>query len=144
MPKKQRRVLTEQEIGKLEGFSAIRLPVGEIAALLNMGKTELLYQQKRNPLVRRAIENGRASAAQHVRRTLFQMATGKQTKDGNYTQKPDFPALRFWCETQEGFVREEAKFKSSASISLNNPDPEAPKPTLVITIPDNGRSGDDE
>ena len=108
MAKKTKRQLTEKEINQLEAWSAIRLPMESIAALLDMALTELREASHKNDAVRRALEGGRAKAKGKVHRTLYDRAVGRpQYTDENgkvHEEIPvDFQALRFWCQTQEGF-----------------------------------------
>jgi hypothetical protein len=119
MARRQRRQLTEDEIRRLRQYGALRLPNEHIATLLNISETWLDHLLKRDNAARRALTEGRASASQSVRGTLYQLANGRPAKigkerlpDGTVRDvvlepaiPPDVPSLKFWCETQEGFKR---------------------------------------
>lgn len=105
---KQRRKFTEKELNQIEGWSAIRLPLEEIAILLKVDKDWFLQLAKKDSAVHTALDDGRAKSKGSIRQTLYQMAMGRAggtTQDGKVVapQAPDFKALRFWCQTQEGF-----------------------------------------
>lgn len=138
-------MLTDAEIAKIEGYSAIRLPNHQIASLIGMSETQLRYEAKRNPVVRRAIDEGRAKASQTIRSTLFSLAVGKKDDKGNYKIKPDFQSLKFWCQTQEGF-KTMAEDQPPIGVTVNSDSQNNVQkgPQVVISIPSNGRELPDE
>lgn len=105
---KQRRKFTDKELNQIEGWSAIRLPLEEIAILLKVDRDWFAQLAKKDGAVRTALDDGQAKSKGNIRQTLYQMAMGRaggKTQDGTIVppQAPDFKALRFWCQTQEGF-----------------------------------------
>jgi len=115
---KSRRVLTPEELKVLREMSGVRLPFDMMATLLGMSHDTLNRLYKQSIAVRASIDEGRASASNTVRKTLFITAVGRQPRTivdpetgerrTDPGQSPDVQAMRFWCETQEGFKRAEA------------------------------------
>ena len=101
------RRFTPDEIKRLRTYGALRMPFKQMAALLNTDADYLVELMKQQPEARNAYDEGRAEASQKVRGTLFQRATGVKKPDGTWDVEPSMLALKFWCETQEGFKREE-------------------------------------
>jgi hypothetical protein len=99
------REFTETEIKQLRVFAGIRLPNEHMAAALGMSQDTFERALKKNDTARAAVLEGRASASKNIRGTLYSLALGvKNTgKKGGYKIKPDYNALKFWCQTQEGF-----------------------------------------
>lgn len=120
MPRRQKRKLTEKEIHQLEGWSAIRIPFEHMAALLDMGTTDLREAINKNDTIRRAIDQGRAKAKTMVHRTLYERAVGRKAyKNEEGVIVPeipvDFQALRFWCQTQE-------QMRTTEKLELSGPE----------------------
>jgi predicted DNA-binding protein YlxM (UPF0122 family) len=105
----QKKLLTEEQVRQLRSFSAIRLPMEQIASIFQMSKDTLERLCKKNDTVRAAIEEGRATASANVRKTLYQMATGTPGDRKNRIEAipPSLGALKYWCSTQENFVTTE-------------------------------------
>lgn len=106
---KHKRKLTPEELSILEQLSILRMPMDQMATTLGMSEDTLERMCKTYDAVRAAIYGGRAKASRQARQTLFQMAMGHEAK---YDAKgkllrpakpPRFSALKFWCQTQEGF-----------------------------------------
>lgn len=110
MARKAPRKLTEKELGALEGYCVLRMPLDDIAILMGLGRDWLERAYKKNDEVRAAIDGGRAKSSTQIRTTLFQMAVGKKAvtdekgKIVQPAQPPDFKAAKFWAQTQEGFT----------------------------------------
>jgi hypothetical protein len=111
----KRRLLTESELSLLESLGGVRLPMKDIASMFKMSngnpmslstlEETINYQEA----ARDALMRGRARAKGKIHSTLFQLATGERDETNKlWKVKPDMSALRFWCETQEGFKRSEA------------------------------------
>ncbi len=104
------RKLTEKELGALEGYCVLRMPLDDIAVLMGLGRDWLERAYKKNDEVRAAIDGGRAKGGTQIRQTLFQMAVGRKAitdekgKIIHPAQPPDFKAAKFWAQTQEGFT----------------------------------------
>lgn len=133
MPRKVRRQLTEKEIHKIEGWSAIRVPTAHMADLLNMARTDFQEQINKRDVVRRAIDEGRANGSTRVRGILYQKAVGQKAhKDDNDQLIPEVPpdmrALEFWCRTQEGF-------KVADRLEISGPN-EGPIQSITVQIVD--------
>lgn len=109
LKKKPRRKLTADELKMLEGWSMVRLPMEDMAVLLGMSKDWLEHLYKKDAAVQSAIDGGRSNARGRVRKTLFSMAMGQKAQFNakgelvDPAKTPDFQALKFWCQTQEGF-----------------------------------------
>jgi len=116
------RQFTPEEIKAIAGMAAVRLPTDQIATIMGMSKETFERRVKKDSALRDAIEKGRANASGTIRNTLYRMATtdreiveettiGVGPKARKVVKKkkvgPDVNALRFWCETQEGFKRTE-------------------------------------
>jgi hypothetical protein len=91
-----KKTLTPEQIKYLRFLSGIRLPMDHIAALFEMSKDTLEHLAKKDAAVRSAIIEGRAKFSTKIRKRLAEMA-----------EAGDFQALKFWCQTQEGFKIEE-------------------------------------
>lgn len=100
----------------------IRLPMSQMATLLDTNVTDLRYTAKRDERVRRALDQGRSKATHNARSTLYRMAVGVQKPDGKYEIQPNLPALKFWLETQEEGFKRESKIEltgaNGGSVSL--------------------------
>jgi len=145
----KRRTFSPNELDQLRTLAAIRVPLHQQAALFKNHKgkpmTPASFQEAiaRDPAARHAVEEGRSQAATNVRKTLFSMAMGERKVDPvtlrpteEYARPPDLKALVFWCESQEGFSRADAKITAKAIASA----PQAPQaPVVVFTIPPNNR-----
>lgn len=112
MPRHKRK-LTEEQIESCRRMAALRMPHEYMASILGIPRDTFEKMIKSIKPLRKAILEGRASAHQNVRITLYQKAMGKPAvKDlnGNVIEPEipgDFQALRFWSETQEGFKKTE-------------------------------------
>lgn len=130
---KFKKKLDDKDIKQIEYLSGIRVPMEHIAGAIGVSKDTLERMVKKNDAVRAAIDTGRSKATTKVRGTLYSEATGsrpvvkmipilnddgtvKRDKRGQiqYEEEvisqgkpPDIQALKFWCETQEGFKRTE-------------------------------------
>lgn len=114
------RQFTEEEFKILYELAALKMPLDQIAQVMRMHEQTLQRMMKNDERVHDTIVRGRNDTSRQVRATLYQMAVGKKQrmpeKDRNGkiimpAQKAvdaDFQALRFWCETQEGFKRSES------------------------------------
>lgn len=112
---KFKKKLDERDLKLLYELSALRMPTDQIAALLGMSKDTLERQVKANDAVRAAMVEGRAKSSHRARRTLYDRAMGRperRAKDPVTGQEivekaleSEPWALKFWCETQEGFKR---------------------------------------
>lgn len=89
---RKRRELTEKEINQIEAYSAVRLPMEDMAALLGISESYLEDMIKRNDAARHSLNVGRAKAKAKFRQRLYQLAM-----DG------DIQAMKFWAVTQDGF-----------------------------------------
>ena len=105
---KHKRTLTPEQIKAVEGMAKVRLPVEMMATILEMDKRTFERMTKTNAALRAAIDKGRSNGSGKIRNTLFAMAT----KDGG---KDQFNALKFWCQTQEGF-------KTADRIEISGPE----------------------
>ena len=117
--KKPRRRLTDEEIIKIEAWSAIRIPMESMAALLNMAVSQLENEINRRPEIQQAIASGRAKGKLKPVRTLYERATGREAytdEKGKFHEAipVDFQALKFWLQTQEGF-------KTSDKVEISGP-----------------------
>lgn len=102
--KKPPRRFTPEEIERLKGYSAIRLPIHQIAALFKVSLTWFEEIVKKDAAARNAISEGRASASHNFRVRLYQKAV----------TEGDVQAMKFWAVTQEGF-------RTTESIELSGP-----------------------
>lgn len=91
--KKTRRVLSTDELKLFEKYAAIRLPLEQVAALFDMSIDTLKRIMQKQDAARASWDQGRAKASSTARSTLWQKA---------FDQK-NFQAMKFWCQTQEGF-----------------------------------------
>lgn len=122
MPQKKKvKQLTMDDIKKVEAMAAVRLPNDMIATILGIGHNRFTKMLKLDAALREAMERGRANASGTVRNTLYQMAIGAPAVKGvdgkliEPKKPPEFQALKFWCQTQEGF-------KIADKIELSGPD----------------------
>ncbi len=119
----KRRQLTDADIKQIEGMSAIRLPMDQIAHLLGMSESVLAEAIKRSKSARQALDRGRANASAKFRSTLYRTAlgeidreqvtievdseTGKElsrtVKIVPTKNKPNDRMMELWARTQEGF-----------------------------------------
>jgi hypothetical protein len=108
---------TEKQISQVEAWSAVRVPMEHMASLLGISKDTLERAIKKNDALRAALDIGRAKASANVRTTLYNMGVIDK----------DFQALRFWCQTQEGFKiteRQELTGADGAPIATTQLTPE--------------------
>lgn len=105
---KKRRVLNEDELKKLRYFSGIRLPNEHMAAMFGMKKDAFEHMIGKDAVARSALEEGRGAASNKIRGLLYIRAT----------EDKDFQALKFWCETQEGFAKTE-NLNISGSVEIS-------------------------
>lgn len=111
---KHKRKLTPEELDLIEGCSALNMPYDQMAVLLKTSASTFDRMIKTYPALREALARGRTRGSRHARTTLYTMATGspeqklRDKETGEVTKiipakEPDFQALKFWCQTQEGF-----------------------------------------
>jgi hypothetical protein len=138
MPRKKK--LSDKQYELIRNLAIIRLPRHMMATSLNMSKSMFDTLAKKDARMRQVLEDGNATASKNVRKTLYAMAVGHReivektvTAEGLITTKiiqtevpADFQALRYWCDTQEGFKKTE-KFEITGSdggpIEVGAPDP---------------------
>jgi len=87
------RKFTEEELERVKMYSSIRLPNHQIATLLKISKDYFDELVNKDSALRNALEEGRSKGSLKARKNLFQ----KAFDDG------DVQAMKFWCQTQEGF-----------------------------------------
>lgn len=130
----KKRVLTDAEIAKIEGWSMIRHPLDDMAKLLGMSLTALEEIINKDDRARNAISEGRSKGRDRVINTLFNMGTlereveevteevfgtGRFDENGQEIKHkrikrvkkkilPDPGSLKFWLQTREGFKITEA------------------------------------
>ena len=138
-----------EDLATLEMLAGIRIPQYQMASFFKNAFGEKMNPEgfethlRHDNAARNAMIEGRSKAATKIKNTLYQMAVGEETMDvrgrptGKYLREPDMAAMRFWCETQEGFKREE-KLQISAAVTTNMPT------QVIIQIPDNGRAVDND
>lgn len=140
------RRLNAQELEHLEWLVGIRVPQDQMASFFKNKKGEPMSPAsfesllKRDKAARYALLRGRAKAALKVRNTIYQQAIGEEILDpqtgmptGQYKRLPSERMLEYWCNTQEGFKRED-------NLKLSGHVTGAPQGTVVIfNIPSNDR-----
>lgn len=114
-----RRKLSEKELHQLEGYGLLRVPMAQIASLFGISESTLMRILKKQPEAAAALESAQAKSSLRVRRTLYERAVGappRQLPDevGPRGEKipgkwlpaiePEPWALKFWAQTQEGFM----------------------------------------
>lgn len=116
----KRRKFTPEECELMKKLSGIRVPRHQMCQFFKNKKgqpyTDAGFEEAITycSAARNAIIEGRSKASTKVRNTLFQLATGEEVvgpdgkPTGMFRRDPDMSALRFWCETQEGFKRADA------------------------------------
>ena len=115
--KKPLRLLNAEELERLQYLSGLRIPIEKLAPLFKNAAGQCLTKDALDEIISRqvaaqnALEKGRALASSNIKSTLFQLASGEenpeaiQKKKGKWKERPDFRALQYWCDTQEGFKR---------------------------------------
>lgn len=118
-------VLTPEQLDTLKQLAMIKLPIEQCAHVLKISGDTLTHLIKNDDTVNTVYHEGASSGSRGVRATLFQMAMGKKPKLDPQTgvvietgEAPDFQALKFWCQTQEGF-------KSADRIEVTGADGQA-------------------
>ncbi len=104
----KKKILTPEQLIQLEAYAGIRLPNEHISVLLGFSKDTLERLAKKDAAVHAAIERGRSKSSGKVYNTLYSQAVGKPAyTDEKGTYHPavpvNFNALKFWCQSQEGF-----------------------------------------
>jgi hypothetical protein len=90
---KHKKNLTKEQLELLQKLSGIRLPMDQIATMLDISYDTLDRMSKSSGAVRAAIDKGRAKGSSLYRQTVYQMAVGEKNPR----------MLEFWGKTQEGF-----------------------------------------
>lgn len=109
-----KRILTKEELKMIEGMAMVRLPLPMMATIMGIAEDTLQRMYKNDAAVREVIDGGQAKSSQTVRKTLFQMAVGYKDDKGK-RHDPDFQALKWWTQSQEGF-------KSAERLELTGAD----------------------
>lgn len=104
---KHKTKFTKDDLKKIEGMAAVRLPNDMIASIMGISKETFARMVKTDAALRDVIDSGRSNFSGKVRNTLAKMATTPG--------KDQMAALKFWCQTQEGF-------KSADRIELTGAD----------------------
>ncbi len=126
-PAETLRVLTAEEIIKIQAWSVVKLPREHMAALLSISVDTFDDIVKRQDAVRTALESGRGQGSINIRQTLYWKAMGKPAeKDAKGkvikpATPPDFQAMKFWCQTQEGFkTHDVVEFRNGEASALSD------------------------
>ena len=84
---------TDRDIEQIETMSGFRMPMRHIAAVIGVSQDTIERRMKTDEAIAAAVERGRASAANAVYRTAFDMAVSGKV--------PAF--TMFWLKCQEGW-----------------------------------------
>lgn len=128
---------TEDDLKKISGMAAVRLPHEHIARIMGMDHDAFERRIKKSAALRAALLDGRANASGTYRTTAYRLATerrkvevvtqktylrkGKEVTVKStkvHWEEPDASMVQFWGKTQEGFV-------STEKVELSGPDGKA-------------------
>jgi hypothetical protein len=131
MPRSKRK-LTDEQLKMCHKMAALNMPFEYMAALLGIQYDSFILLIKTNKLLRTTIQQGRAATNNNVRVTILEKAMGKPPvtdADGKIlipAIEPDFAAMKYWSETQEGFkkttIMEVPGLTQEDTIGLGNDD----------------------
>lgn len=139
----KRRQFNEEELKHLKWLASIRLPQDIMASFFKNAKgdpmTPMAFDEvlRTQAAARHAFHEGTIRSKVDARGTLFRMAMGEPEvvagkPTGRWIREPNWNALKFWCETQEGMKRAE-KLEVTGLDKL---------PHVTINLPRNGREAD--